>query len=112
MDYDFWNTLRTYIYWVPKLIHNQEFFSNIYIFINYSLQAQIVTLKGGVDSKQYRHNQQLEELRNLQDKLSMEKAAWTATKDQETRELEEKKAELMRLQVFLKFDLTPILSQY
>lgn len=70
-------------------------------FYIYSLQAQIVTLKGGVDSKQYRHNQQLEELRNLQDKLSMEKTAWAATKDQETRELEEKKTELIRLQVWV-----------
>lgn len=56
-------------------------------------------LKGGADgSKLYRHNQQLEELRNLQDKLSIEKAAWTATREQEAKELEEKKAELMRLQ--------------
>lgn len=65
----------------------------------FSLQAQIVTLRGGADSKQYRHNQQLEELRNLQDRLSMEKTAWAATRDQETKELEEKKAELTRLQV-------------
>lgn len=64
-----------------------------------SLQAQITTLRGGADSKQYRHNQQLEELRNLQDKLSGEKAAWAATRDQEAKELEEKKAELLKLQV-------------
>ncbi|KAJ8983399.1 hypothetical protein NQ317_010492 [Molorchus minor] len=38
---------------------------------NESLQAQMATLKGGVEcAKQYRHNQQLEELRNLQDRLS------------------------------------------
>ncbi|XP_074037306.1 rho guanine nucleotide exchange factor 18 cysts isoform X3 [Leptinotarsa decemlineata] len=65
---------------------------------NESLQAQVVTLKGGADSKCNRHNQQLEELRNLQDKLSVEKAAWNATKEQETKELDEKKAELLRLQ--------------
>lgn len=58
-----------------------------------------MTLRGGADSKQYRHNQQLEELRNLQDKLSGEKAAWNALKEQETKDLEEKKAELLRLQV-------------
>lgn len=56
-------------------------------------------MKGGPDSKQYRHNQQLEELRNLQDKLSVEKTAWAATKDQEEKMLEQKKAELLRLQV-------------
>ncbi|CAG9821076.1 unnamed protein product [Phaedon cochleariae] len=65
---------------------------------NESLQAQIMTLRGGADSRMYRHNQQLEELRNLQDKLSGEKTAWMATKEMETKELEEKKAELLRLQ--------------
>lgn len=65
-----------------------------------SLQAQIVTLRGGADgSKQYRHNQQLEELRNLQDKLSAEKAAFAVARDQEAKELEEKRQELLRLQV-------------
>lgn len=59
--------------------------------------------KGG--DKQYRHNQQLEELRNLQDKLSGEKASWAATKEQEEKELEEKRQELLRLQVSKVFDL-------
>lgn len=65
----------------------------------YSLQAQLASLKGGPDSKQYRHNQQLEELRNLQDKLSSEKAVWNANKEQEEKLLEQKKSELLRLQV-------------
>lgn len=70
----------------------------------FSLQAQIVTLRGSADgSKQYRHNQQLEELRNLQDKLSAEKAAFAAARDQEAKELEEKRQELLRLQVKLDF---------
>uniref|UniRef100_A0A182U336 DH domain-containing protein n=1 Tax=Anopheles melas TaxID=34690 RepID=A0A182U336_9DIPT len=39
----------------------------------------------------YRHNDQLEELRNLQDKLQEEKTAWQKQKEQEERELEETK---------------------
>lgn len=65
--------------------------------IAFSLQAHMSNTKGG--DKQYRHNQQLEELRNLQDKLSGEKASWATTKEQEEKELEEKRQELLRLQV-------------
>lgn len=56
-------------------------------------------MKGGGDSTKYKHNQQLEELRNLQDRLTAEKSAWNTTRDQEAKELEEKKAELIKLQV-------------
>lgn len=69
----------------------------------FSLQAHMSNTKGG--DKQYRHNQQLEELRNLQDKLSGEKASWAATKEQEEKELEEKRQELLRLQVINVFHL-------
>ncbi|KAG5885128.1 hypothetical protein JTB14_037919 [Gonioctena quinquepunctata] len=79
---------------------------------NESLQAQIVTLKGGADPKSHRHhNQQLEELRNLQDKFSGEKAAWNATKEQETKELDEKKAELLRLQEQIRAEQEDIIQQ-
>ncbi|CAH1109775.1 unnamed protein product [Psylliodes chrysocephalus] len=78
---------------------------------NESLQAQVMTLRGGADSKQYRHNQQLEELRNLQDKLSGEKAAWNALKEQETKDLEEKKAELLRLQEQIRAEQDDITQQ-
>ncbi|CAH0551320.1 unnamed protein product [Brassicogethes aeneus] len=79
---------------------------------NESLQAQIMTIKGGSEgSKQYRHNQQLEELRNLQDKLSGEKAAWAASRDQEAKELEEKKAELHRLEEQLRAEQKDITQQ-
>jgi A-kinase anchor protein 13 len=47
----------------------------------------------------YRHNQQLEELRNLQDRLTQEKEAWQREKDAEEKYIEDKKAELQRLQV-------------
>lgn len=66
-----------------------------------SLQAELSTYKSRLsqdDGREhrpaYRHNQQLEELRNLQDRLTQEKEAWQREKD-----AEEKKAELQRLQV-------------
>lgn len=47
----------------------------------------------------YRHNQQLEELRNLQDKLTHEKESWTRERDSEMKDLEEKREQFLRLQV-------------
>lgn len=49
----------------------------------------------------YRHNQQLEELRNLQDKLTQEKESWIRDRDSELKDLEEKREQLLRLQVCL-----------
>lgn len=72
--------------------------------IHFSLHAQVVTMKGGGDSTKYKHNQQLEELRNLQDKLTAEKGAWSVARDQEAKELEEKKSELLQLQVRFIYD--------
>lgn len=83
-----------------------------FLFFFFSLQAQISVLKGGCDgSKQYRHNQQLEELRNLQDKLSVEKTAWAATRDAEAKELEEKRVELVRLQEQIRAEQSDITQQ-
>ncbi|KAH1000684.1 hypothetical protein HUJ04_012983 [Dendroctonus ponderosae] len=76
---------------------------------NGSLQAQVSNMKG--TDKQYRHNQQLEELRNLQDKLSGEKASWAATREQEEKELEEKRQELLRLQEQIRVEQTDITQQ-
>lgn len=68
-----------------------------------SLQAQLAACRSqvcGEDRKPvYRHNHQLEELRNLQDKLSQEKEAWQKEKESEEKELDEKKENLIRLQV-------------
>lgn len=47
----------------------------------------------------YRHNQQLEELRNLQDKLTQEKESWIRERDIEIKDLEEKREQLLKLQV-------------
>ncbi|KAG7206339.1 hypothetical protein KM043_003710 [Ampulex compressa] len=65
-----------------------------------SLQAQLAACKEGSMGKSSNSrpnpNRQLEELRNLQDQLSREKAAFRATSQQEKRELEEERAELNR----------------
>lgn len=69
----------------------------------------MMTMKGG--DKHYKHNQQLEELRNLQDKLSGEKAAWAANKEQEAKELDEKRGELLKLQEQIRADQSDIAQQ-
>lgn len=79
---------------------------------NESLYAQLMSGKGGGDGgKQYRHNQQLEELRNLQDKLSVEKTTWAAKRDQESKELEEKRAEFIKLQEQVRSEQRDITQQ-
>lgn len=55
-----------------------------------SLQHQLNTYRENPKTL-YRHNDQLEELRNLQDKLQEEKTMWQKQKEQEERELEETK---------------------
>lgn len=56
-----------------------------------SLQAQLGAIRENPKSI-YRHNDQLEELRNIQDKLQEEKTAWLKQKEQEDREREELRA--------------------
>lgn len=76
---------------------------------NKELQAQAASVKGC--EKYYKHNQQLEELRNLQDRFTAEKAEWNAKRDQESKELEEKRKELLKLQEQIKSDQTDIDQQ-
>ncbi|XP_077298047.1 rho guanine nucleotide exchange factor 18 cysts isoform X2 [Arctopsyche grandis] len=66
----------------------------------HSLEAQLSACKqsGEGNKPLYKHNQQLEELRNLQDKLSAEKTAWATWREQESRALCEKAEQLARLQ--------------
>ena len=47
----------------------------------------------------YKLNQQLEELRNLQDKLTQEKQQWQRERDAEKKELEDSRQQLYKLQV-------------
>lgn len=71
----------------------------------FSLQAQLAVYKDqlNTDEKEkkptYRHNHQLEELRNIQDKLNQDKEAWQREKDAEEKELEEKRCKLLLLEV-------------
>lgn len=46
----------------------------------------------------YRHNDQLEELRNLQDRLQEEKTTWIRQKEQQEREIEEERQKQKKLQ--------------
>ncbi|XP_050541691.1 rho guanine nucleotide exchange factor 18 isoform X2 [Daktulosphaira vitifoliae] len=59
----------------------------------------------------YRHNQQLEELRNLQDKLTQEKEIWIRERDLELKELEEKREQLQRLQELVRSEQTDVTQQ-
>lgn len=65
-----------------------------------SLQAQLVACKEGSMGKSSNSrpnpNRQLEELRNLQDQLCREKAAFRAASQQEKTQLEEERVELAR----------------
>ena len=77
----------------------------IYILLFYencSVEAELATLKshiGDLVRSIYRHNQQLEELRNLQDRLQSEKEIWQRERDNELKELEQRKGDLLQLQV-------------
>lgn len=85
--------LSHYIYTLLCIISNQMTTID-------SLHAQLAACKdGGGKSTNNRPNpnRQLEELRNLQDQLSREKAAFRAATQQERKELSEERAELTRL---------------
>lgn len=72
------------------------------VFIYFSLQAQISAYQGSgnqAGSAKYKHNDQLEELRNLQDKLTGEKEAWNRERQAQEAELKQTKEELLILQV-------------
>ncbi|CAH1716615.1 rho guanine nucleotide exchange factor 18 isoform X3 [Aphis gossypii] len=59
----------------------------------------------------YRHNHQLEELRNLQDKLTHEKESWIRERDSEMKDLEEKREQLLRLQEQVRLEQTDVTQQ-
>lgn len=76
----------------------------------FSLQAQVAAcrsqLSSETESKQkpaYRQAQQLEELRNLQDRLTQEKEVWAREREEQEKDLNERKSDLQRLQVTILF---------
>lgn len=75
-----------------------------------SLQSQLMTFRENPKSI-YRHNDQLEELRNLQDKLTDEKAEWLKQKEEQQKELDEQRSQQKELQEYLKKDQDDIKEQ-
>ena len=75
-----------------------------------SLNAQLNAVRENPKSM-YRHNDQLEELRNLQDKLQLERTHWTKSRELEERELSERKNELEMLQIKLRAEQIDIGQQ-
>uniref|UniRef100_A0A8D8V0I7 Rho guanine nucleotide exchange factor 18 n=1 Tax=Cacopsylla melanoneura TaxID=428564 RepID=A0A8D8V0I7_9HEMI len=89
-----------------------------------SLQAQLSAYRSQVSSGEdllsgskdkrsapYRHNHQLEELRNLQDRLQHEKEAWAKEKETEEKDLEERKGQLLKIQEQVKSEQRDIAEQ-
>ncbi|XP_054279127.1 A-kinase anchor protein 13-like [Macrosteles quadrilineatus] len=85
-----------------------------------SLQAQLAACKAQLSGEEtrererrpvYRHNQQLEELRNLQDKLTQEKEAWQRDRETEERDLEDRREQLLRLQEQVRSEQADVTQQ-
>ncbi|GLH14223.1 uncharacterized protein GBIM_18605 [Gryllus bimaculatus] len=83
-----------------------------------SLQAQLAACRqqlvqddGREKRPTYKHNQQLEELRNLQDRLTQEREAWQRERDSEEKEIEEKRQELLRLQEQVRTEQNDVVQQ-
>lgn len=66
---------------------------------NFSLQNQLNDYRDNPKAT-YRHNDQLEELRNLQDKLQDEKTNWSKTREEQEQKLEEQHKAQKLLQVY------------
>jgi hypothetical protein len=75
-----------------------------------SLQSQLNNYRENPKTP-YRHNDQLEELRNLQDRLQEEKTVWLKHKEQQERDLEEEKKKQKALQVQIKKEQQDIQEQ-
>ncbi|XP_052861624.1 rho guanine nucleotide exchange factor 18 [Anopheles cruzii] len=75
-----------------------------------SLQHQLSSFRENPKTL-YRHNDQLEELRNLQDKLQEEKTAWQKQKEHEERELEDTKQSQKTLQAQIRAEQEDIKQQ-
>ncbi|XP_055632071.1 rho guanine nucleotide exchange factor 18 isoform X3 [Toxorhynchites rutilus septentrionalis] len=75
-----------------------------------SLQHQLNAFREN-PKNMYRHNDQLEELRNLQDKLQEEKTSWQKQKETEERELEEQRQSQKALQEQIRAEQEDIKQQ-
>lgn len=75
-------------------------FTNFRI-LSFSLRSKVVIGGASVDSR-FRHSQKLEELRNIQEQISLERAHWTKEKDAQEKWISEKKEEIKKKQVSYK----------
>lgn len=75
-----------------------------------SLQSQLNNYREN-PNKMYRHNDQLEELRNLQDRLQEEKTTWLKQKEHQEKELEEERNKQKILQDQIKKEQQDIQEQ-
>lgn len=75
-----------------------------------SLQSQINAYRDN-PKLMYRHNDQLEELRNLQDKLQEEKTVWLKQKEMQERELDERRQHQETLQKQIRAEQEDIRQQ-
>lgn len=75
-----------------------------------SLNAQLNAVRENPKSM-YRHNDQLEELRNLQDKLQEQKTEWLKRREQEERDLIDQKSDLELLKSKLRAEQIDIGQQ-
>lgn len=75
-----------------------------------SLHSQLNAIRENPKTM-YRHNDQLEELRNLQDKLQEEKTVWLKQKEQQERELDEQKQQQEALQKQIRAEQEDIREQ-
>lgn len=65
------------------------------------LRSKVVIGGASVDSR-FRHSQKLEELRNIQEQISLERAQWTKEKDAQEKWISEKKIEIQKKQVSIR----------
>ncbi|XP_026465227.1 uncharacterized protein LOC113367862 [Ctenocephalides felis] len=99
--------LSHYVYMLLCIISQQMTSIN-------SLQAQISAYQGtGAQpgNAKYKHNDQLEELRNLQDKLTVEKEAWNRERIMQEAELKQMKQEILALQEHVKAEQEDVRQQ-
>lgn len=75
-----------------------------------SLNAQLNAVRE-IPKSMYRHNDQLEELRNLQDKLQEEKTEWLKRKEQEERDLADERSDLETLKTKIRAEQIDIGQQ-
>lgn len=76
-----------------------------------SLQQQLGQFREHSSKGMYRHNDQLEELRNLQDKLQEEKKNWVRERETQERDLEDKRQQLKKVQEQIKSEQDDIKQQ-